>query len=242
MCFSAAASMSAGVVLTVVGTFTLQEARQLRTHKQTASLAYAFIPWLFALQQFIEAGVWQSFASDVPKLQTFFTHLYLLFSHVLWPIYVPLAVWLIEPSALRRRWLLIFVVIGGGISAYLLYFIIAFPVISRPTEHHIEYVSPHFLAAKVMVAYLMATTLSAMCSTLRMVRYFGILSLASFAVVYYFYAVWFISIWCFFAAGLSTLIYLHYRLSRSALAITDAELKLIASAAIMGDSNQPVKG
>jgi hypothetical protein len=204
MCFSAAASMGAGVVLSVIGAFTLQAAYKQHVPKPSYPLPLAFIPWLFAIQQFIEAGVWQSFDSRL-------THLYLLFSHVLWPVYVPVAVWLIEPHRLRRSWLTLYVVIGSIVSVYLLYYLIAFPVVSRPVGHHIEYVSPHFLTVKVMVAYLVATTLSAMCSTHRMVRYFGALSLASFVVVDYFYAVWFISVWCFFAAGLSVLIYFHFQ-------------------------------
>jgi hypothetical protein len=210
MCFSAIASMSAGVVLLVVGALTLKEARRAHAVDLSPALAFAAIPCLFALQQFIEAGVWQSITREMPQLQVAATHLYLMFSHVLWPVYVPLAVWLIEPSRVRRHGLALFVLIGGVVSAYLLYYLIAFPVVSRASEHHIEYVSPHFLSFWVMGAYLMTATVSAMCSTHRMVRYFGALSLASFAAVYYFYAVWFISVWCFFAAGLSALIYLHF--------------------------------
>jgi hypothetical protein len=212
MCFSAAASMGAGVALSVIGAFTLKVAREQRMQEPSSSLALASIPWLFAIQQLIEAGVWQSFDFDLPQLQTWTTHVYLLFSHVLWPVYVPLAVWLVESRGVRRSWLLLFVVIGGIVSAYLLYFLIAFPVIAHPTGHHIEYVSPHFLTLWVMGAYLVATTLSAMGSSYPMVRYFGALSLFSFTVVYYFYTIWFISVWCFFAAGLSAIIYLHFRL------------------------------
>jgi hypothetical protein len=215
MCFSANASIVAGLVLSSIGALTLKEIHQLKTSERSAALALAVIPCLFAMQQFIEAVVWQSIEWEMPRLQAWVTHLYLLFSHVLWPVYVPLAIWLIEPSSLRRPWLMAFVVIGSTVSAYLLYYLIAFPVVSHPTGHHIEYVSPHFLSIWVMGAYLIATTISAMCSTHRMIRYFGVLSLVSFAAVYYFYAVWFISVWCFFAAGLSILIYLHFALQRT---------------------------
>ena len=44
-----------------------------------------------------------------------------------------------------------------------------------------------------------------------MVRLFGVLALLSFASVYYFYAAWFISVWCFFAALLSITILLHLK-------------------------------
>ncbi len=38
--------------------------------------------------------------------------------------------------------LLVFVAAGLAVGAYLLYFLIALPIVSRPTGQHIEYVSP----------------------------------------------------------------------------------------------------
>ncbi|MGE3296695.1 MAG: hypothetical protein AB7I68_05015 [Porticoccaceae bacterium] len=40
---------------------------------------------------------------------------------------------------------------------------------------------------------------------------FGVVALLSFIVAYGFHAMWFISVWCFFAAILSGLVYLHFR-------------------------------
>ena len=70
-----------------------------------------------------------------------------------------------------------------------------------------EYVSPHFFAAVVMSSYLLSTTVSPLLSMHRTVNAFGVLTLLSFGAVYYFYATWFISVWCFFAALLSAIIY-----------------------------------
>jgi hypothetical protein len=57
-----------------------------------------------------------------------------------------------------------------------------------------------------------------------MVKVFGVLALLSFAAAYFFYAIWFISVWCFFAALLSAVVYLHfvlYRAQRSGAPIRD---------------------
>ena len=86
------------------------------------------------------------------------THVYSFFSHVLWPVYVPAAVLLIEPPGWRRRALLVFVVTGVAVGAYLLNVLVAFPIVSRPIGQHSEYVSPHFFAAAAMTLYLMSTT------------------------------------------------------------------------------------
>ena len=207
MCFSATASFSAGVLLLGVGTLTLRSALVTR---QRRALPFAAIPMLFAVQQLIEGVIWLTFTEDGTQLNAVMTHVYSFFSHVLWPVYVPVAVLLIEPAGRRRRGLAAFVAAGAAVSAYLLYVLVAYPVVSRPTGQHVEYDSPHFFAAVTMLLYLLSTAISPLLSTHRMVGVFGVLALLSFGAAYAFYATWFISVWCFFAALLSAVIYLHF--------------------------------
>jgi len=204
MCFSTTASFSAGAVLLGLGTLTLKSARRSR------ELPFAAIPLLFAIQQLSEGVIWLTFRYEAPQLNAAMTYLYSFFSHVLWPAYIPVAVLLIEPPGWRRRALLAFAAGGVAVGAYLLYILVAYPIISRPIGQHIEYVSPHFFAVATMMLYLMSTTLSPLLSTYRMVKVFGVLALLSFAAAYYFYVTWFISVWCFFAALLSAVVYLHF--------------------------------
>ena len=207
MCFSATASFSAGALLIGIGALTLKSAKHRR------ELPFAAIPLLFAIQQLSEGVIWLTFSADAPLLNTVMTHVYSFFSHVLWPVYVPVAVLLIEPPGRRRQVLLAFVAAGLAVGVYLLYFLVAFPVVSRPTGQHIEYVSPHFFAAGAITLYLMSTTLSPIVSTHRTVKVFGVLALLSFGAAYFFYATWFISVWCFFAALLSAVVYRHFVLA-----------------------------
>jgi hypothetical protein len=209
MCFSATASFSAGTILLGLGALTLKSA----THRR--EWPFAAIPLLFAIQQLSEGVIWLTFSAETPLLNTMMTHLYSFFSHVLWPIYVPVAVLLIEPPGRRRQVLLAFVAAGLAVGVYLLYFLVAFPVVSRPTGQHIEYVSPHFFAIMAITLYLMSTTLSPIVSTHRTVKVFGVLALLSFGAAYFFYTTWFISVWCFFAALLSAVVYLHFVLRRA---------------------------
>jgi hypothetical protein len=204
MCFSATASFSTGVVLAGLGTLTLRAAHHRR------ELPFATIPLLFAIQQLTEGVIWLTFRHEAPLLNWVMTHIYSFFSHVLWPIYVPVAVFLIEPLRWCRMVLVGFVAAGLAAGLYLLQILLTFPVVSRPTGQHIEYVSPHFFAATVMTLYLLATTVSPMFSTHRLVKVFGVLALLSFGAAYGFYTTWFISVWCFFAALLSAVIYLHF--------------------------------
>lgn len=204
MCFSASASFSSAVVLLAVGTLTLKTAR----HKH--ELPLAAIPLLFAIQQLIEGFLWLTFGNDVALLNVAMTYLYSFFSHVLWPIYIPLSVLLIELPGRRRLALAALFAIGVMVGTYLLFAMVKFGITSRPIGQHIEYVAPHFFGIATMSAYLLATAVSPMLSTYRMVKLFGILAFLSFASAYYFYATWFISIWCFFAALLSTVIMAHF--------------------------------
>lgn len=157
MCFSATASFSAGAVLLGIGALTLKAADRPR------EWALAAIPLLFAIQQLSEGVIWLTFSYEAPGVNTFMTHLYSLFSHVLWPAYVPMAVLLIEPPGRRWRGLLGLSVVGVAVGGYLLYFLFAFPVIALPTGQHIEYVSPHFFAAATMSLYLVATSVTRCC-------------------------------------------------------------------------------
>ena len=189
------------------GILTIRSARGLR------EVPLAAIPLLFSIQQLIEGVVWLTFSFEAPLLNTAMTYVYSFFSHVLWPVFVPVAVLLIEPPGWRRTTLWGLSAAGGVVAAYLLYTLIAFSVVSRVTGQHIEYVSPHFFAALVMSGYLLSTAISPMVSTHRWVKLFGLLALASFVAAYYFYARWFISVWCLFAALLSLVLCVHFVVS-----------------------------
>ena len=209
MCFSATASFSAGAVLLGLGALTLKSAGRPR------ELMFAAIPLLFAVQQLTEGVIWLTFRYDAPQISSVMTQVYAFFSHVLWPAWIPLAVLLMEAPGKRHRVLLTFVAAGAAVSAYLLYVLVTFPAVSRPTGQHIEYLSPHFFAAEVMTLYLLATTVSPLVSTHGCVKVFGALALLSFGAAYYFYTTWFISVWCFFAAVLSSTILFHFAARRA---------------------------
>lgn len=207
MCFSATASFTAGALLLGAGILTVKSARGPR------ELLLAAIPLLFSIQQLIEGVVWLTFRYEAPLLNIVMTYVYSFFSHVLWPVVVPVAVLLVEPPGWRRTTLLGLSAAGAAAAGYLMYMLVAFPVVSRVTGQHIEYVSPRFFPGAVMSVYLLSTAISPTVSTHRWVKLFGWLALASFAAAYYFYARWFISVWCLFAAVLSLVLCAHFTLA-----------------------------
>jgi hypothetical protein len=97
------------------------------------------------------------------------------------------------------------------VGLYLLYFIVTRPVVAEVVGRHIVYVSPHFFRIPVIVLYLAATCVSCFFSSHGFVKLFGVLALLSFIAAYVVHATTLVSMWCFFAAILSLLIYLHLR-------------------------------
>jgi hypothetical protein len=84
-------------------------------------------------------------------------------------------------------------------------------VVAEVVSRHIVYVSPHFYLIPVMVLYLAATCLSCFFSSHRFVQLFGVLAVLFFIAAYFVHVMALVSIWCFFAALLSLLIYLHLK-------------------------------
>ena len=201
MCFSPTASFTASAVLAGVGVLTLRAARAPNER------LFALIPLLFAAQQATEGLVWMSYPWDAPTLRAWATQIYSVFSHLLWPAFVPWAVRAFEPVRWRRR-VLALLGLGGLASAlFLLASMVATPIEVAPIGGHLEYRSPHFFLPVSITLYLAATTLGLGVSSRPAVSWFGVLALASAALAYAVYARWFISVWCLFAAVLSVMVY-----------------------------------
>ena len=220
MCFSATASFTAGAILLGIGALTLRRADRV------AELPYAAIPALFGLQQLVEGGLWLTLADEASHLNSILTHVYSLFSHVLWPIFVPIAVLLLEAVPWRRNVLKALAAAGSLSGIYLLYFWAVDPTTSKVIGHHIFYDSPHFYIGIILVLYVLGTGVSSLLSSHTAVRWFGVATLASFTAAYAF-SFWFISVWCFFAAIMSATIWLYFRQHR---AIPASESEVCVSA------------
>lgn len=205
MCFSATASFSASAALVAVGALSWSSAR-------TASeRPFAAIPVLFAIQQVIEGALWLTFGTDHDSVNAAMTYIFTFFSHLLWPVFVPLAVLLMEPSRPRRLALLALVAGGAGVSSWLFIEIAGHGVSSRPVGHHIEYLLPYSFGAATMTLYLLSTGVSMLLSSHRAVKAFGLLALLSFVVAAVAYVNWLVSVWCYFAALLSVVVLWHLR-------------------------------
>ena len=202
MCFSATASFVAGTALSVVGVATIKKA------KRKAELSFAAIPLLFGIQQLIEGVVWLSFSNSA--LNVVSTYAYSMFSHVFWPIFVPIAILLLEKDPVRKKILRVFTGVGLAVGIFLLYFIFQDGIISQVVNKSVLYNSPHLYLPLVLTLYVLATCVSFLISSDKIINIIGIVMLASFTIAGLFFSTTFISVWCFFAAILSFIIFIYF--------------------------------
>ncbi len=201
MCFSAEASFIASAVLSIIGVATL---RKVRSFPQ---FFLAAIPSLFALQQSAEGFIWLYLKGQIDSNSVFLVgkYTFLFFAFLVWPIWIPHAILQLETVQWRRFLLAITLLAGITLSiSNFLYALTTFP--------HVEIVknSLHYIgrASDQTYLYPMIVLLPCFISSLKKAWLFGILTLIAYLLADYFYTQAFISVWCFFAAVISLLIYI----------------------------------
>ena len=209
MCFSATASFTAAAAVGSVGIATLWKAAGGRDR---AMLPIAAFPLLFAAQQAVEGLLWLDLARPAPgACRPLLTHAFMAYAEVFWPVFAPLAVWLIEPAPWRRRLILICLAIGAVLATYLLVMMIANPYVAAVDGGHIVYRNGVTYPKGIEIPYVLATTISLLLSSHRMIQVLALVILAGFGVAYVSFHASYISVWCFFAAAASILVYLFVR-------------------------------
>lgn len=114
MCFSASASFGAGFVLAVIGVATIKKTQH------PSQLLFASIPLIFGVQQIAEGILWLTLPNpDYVNTQKIFTYVFLFFAQIVWPIWVPIAIMLLEKNATRKTMQKVFIGSGLIVGLYL---------------------------------------------------------------------------------------------------------------------------
>jgi len=203
MCFSAAASFGAGVVLGTVGIASLKKVQL------PSQIPFASIPLLFAVQQISEGFLWLSLTNQAyASWQQIPTYVFLVFAQIVWPTWVPFSIMMIEKNNHRRKILVIMLWIGMSLSAYLAYCMVFYHLEAQITSHHIHY-TLNFPMAFVWFSgfvYFIPTVLPPFISGIKRMQILGLTILTSYIITTIFFHEYIISIWCFFAAVLSAIV------------------------------------
>ncbi|MCX6311143.1 MAG: hypothetical protein NT084_05840 [Bacteroidetes bacterium] len=204
MCFSATASFTSGAVLAVIGIASLKNVRTMQEG------FFAFIPLIFSIQQIAEGFLWLALSEKTLFVsENFSTYFFIIIAQIVWPIWVPLSISLIETNKKRKKTFLTFTVLGTCLSIAVALFLFNNKIHARIAGHHITYVMNFPIAMQIIggVFYFMVTVVPAFISTNKKMPYLGALILISFIVTEIFYERYVISVWCFFGAIICIMIY-----------------------------------
>ncbi|MEI6754224.1 MAG: DUF6629 family protein [Paludibacter sp.] len=204
MCFSAGASFVGGIVVVAIGVVTLRA-----VHKPS-QIVFASIPMFFGFQQFAEGFVWLALQNaDYIAFLKPATYTFLIMAEVFWPFMVPLAVLQMEKNKKRRKLIRFFLVMGISVSLYFIICLLLFKVTPEIRGYHIEYVDtfPKSLRLFVFAIYLFASIIPLFISSIRRTYILGILMTLSCLVTIVFFTQFLTSVWCFFGALISVVIY-----------------------------------
>lgn len=134
MCFSLGASFGAGVILGTIAVVAIAKAGT------SPKRLFTVIPLLFSIQQFSEGLMWIALTdSSYAVWQQFSIHIFLLFAYVIWPVWIPLTILLLEKNRKRQTILKFLLAAGIGVSLYISILLLLYPVHASVTEHHIQY-------------------------------------------------------------------------------------------------------
>ena len=205
MCFSVAGSFGSGVVLAVIGVVTLRI-----THKPL-HLVFAFIPVLFAIQQISEGFVWLTLQHpEYARWQSVPIHVFMVFAHIVWPFWITLSAWLLEKQPARKKILAVLFGVAIVLSGSEVYYMMLIPISAEISGHHVQYLFayPRTYVIVTDIIYGLVTIVPCFISSIKKMWLLGFCFTASLIFSALFFQAHLLSVWCFFAAILSIIIYL----------------------------------
>jgi hypothetical protein len=204
MCFSAEASFAGGVIISAIGVATIKE-----VHKPS-QLVFASIPLFFGLQQFAEGCLWLTLRNpEYGTVHIFSKYIFLIMAEVLWPIMIPLSVLVMEKSKKRKKILWVLLALGISASVYYAFCLLYFNVTPQIMGYHIQYRNdfPNSWTLLAFITYFIASVTPLFISSIKRTHLLGILMSLSFLITAVFYWQYLASVWCFFAALMSGVIF-----------------------------------
>jgi len=221
MCFSAEASFAGGVIISAIGIATIKKVHN------PSQLIFASIPLFFGLQQFAEGFVWLTLPNpEYVNAQKIATYVFLIMADFLWPMMIPLAVLFMEENKKRKRVLQALSVAGISLSLYYAFCLISFNIYPQISGYHILYKTdfPKSLSMIAFAIYLIVTITPLFVSSIKRTHLLGVLMFLSCLVTAIFFRQYLTSVWCFFAALISGVIFWILRDSKRVFNLNKLDL------------------
>ena len=204
MCFSSGASFGAAAILGAAGIASISRVKKI------SELTFASIPLIFGVQQFMEGMIWTEIhRNHLPQYEGIYGILFLITARIIWPVWVPFSIMLVEERKIQRRILIAFGIIGIIAAAHLGSCIFNGQYIATIRQSHLHYDIPgdhkeHFIFS---LFYLISTILPAFVSSRSRMNSLGLGILMSAVVSKLYFEEEFASVWCYLAAVLSACVF-----------------------------------
>lgn len=217
MCLSSSVSFAASGLLLAGGGYSSYKA--WITNKKY--LPVAIMPIFAGLQQFTEGFVWTGMNSGDPLTVLWNALGFIFFTWFMWPFWIPLSVYVLEPPESRRKHLFLafsLIGLGFGLTLYVPHLFnpdwIDVSINSNSLAYEgtmlLDFIMPRW---STNVLYLTLIILPPLLSRYRHVNYFGLTLIGVVAIDYFFLSYAYISFFCLLA-GLATL-HLIYIIARN---------------------------
>lgn len=207
MCFSAGADVVGGIVIGAIGVDVLRHVDGRRRYAALAAL-----PLLLAAHQLDEAFVWWGLQGHIPASAGHVaTWIYLTFAFVVLPVFVPAAIFLLEPAGRRRMMMVPFIALGVVVGGLLLAAMVRGPVTAELGRHYVGYSTDLRAGGLVVTLYVTATCGSLILSGVRDIARYGVVNLIAVVLLARLTIDGFASLWCGWAAISSAAFAIHLR-------------------------------
>jgi hypothetical protein len=195
VCLSAEVDLVAGLVISAAGIDALRHADNRK------EVAIAALPVLLGAHQLIEAVAWWGLQGRVPATAgDIAVWVYLLLAFGVLPLFVPVAIALLEPDAARMRAMRHLAVMGGAVSLVLVATMVRGPVEATIGGRYIAYEIGLSHGGLVVAAYVAATCGALLMSSHQVIMRFGMFNAVAVGVLTWLNTTGFASLWCAWAA------------------------------------------
>lgn len=142
-------------------------------------------------------------------MQQAVTYVFLVFALVVWPLWIPFSILLLEKVIVKRRILLLLLGTGILVSVYFAFRLITQSIHAGIVEYHISYYTgPRTRALDIAgIFYFITTFISPLVSSVKKMRYFAASIALTYLITGLFYQHFMISVWCFFEAVTSAAVF-----------------------------------
>ena len=208
MCLSAEVSFIAAAGLIPAGMLSIRQPWVWAGPRASPRryLPLATLPLLFGIQQLAEGVVWVAGSSQNTELIASASLLYMFFSWLAWPVWIPVSTFALEPAR-RKPYFLVFV-IAGAMLGWLNTRFLSHVIVYEGTEL-LDFVGRREITYAI---YVSVVILPLLLSSVRGVRIFGFLAFGVLITTYTFFAYAYVSVFCFGGAVMSSyLVWMMYR-------------------------------